>query len=134
MSSDWRRRVGGLAAGALGAFAAGVGAAPAAGEAGGRLFEAHCASCHALEAAAPAGAGPQLAALGGRALAGDPSFDYSPALRAARVRGERWDAAALDRFLADPEAAYPGTWMGANGLDEPAVRAAVVEFLLRVAR
>ena len=48
----------------------------------------------------------------GRPVAGDPAFDYSPALRAARDRGDLWTSDRLDLFLADPEAMYPGQWMG----------------------
>lgn len=102
----------------------------AAGAAEGRqVFEQHCAGCHAATAGAPAGAGPSLAGLAGRQLAGDPAFDYSPALLAARGSGQRWDAARLEHFLADPEAMYPGLWMGANGLRDAADRAAVAAFL-----
>jgi cytochrome c len=92
------------------------------------VFEARCASCHAsLEAGREGLPGPRLADLLGRGVAGDPAFDYSPALEAAR--GRAWDAATLDRFLADPEAMFPGLWMGENGVRDAADRAAVVRFL-----
>lgn len=106
-----------------------VAAAPAGAEEGRRVFEANCASCHAAEPGAPAGAGPNLAGLIGRAVAGDPGFDYSPALRAARDAGRVWDAAMLGEFLADPEEMFPGLWMGGNGLTRAAERDAVVAYL-----
>lgn len=96
------------------------------------VFEARCASCHATAAGAPAGPGPNLAGLLGRRIAGDPAFDYSPALQEAREAGGVWDAAALERFLADPEEALPGNWMGANGLRAEADRLAVVGYLRSV--
>jgi cytochrome c len=93
------------------------------------VFEARCASCHAIVAGAPAGAGPNLAGLIGRRVGGDPDFDYSPTLRVARADGQVWDVAMLQRFLADPEEMFPGLWMGANGLREETDRAAVTGYL-----
>ena len=40
--------------------------------------------------------GPQLAGVIGRPVAGDPAFDYSPVLRAARDKGEVWTKDKLD--------------------------------------
>jgi cytochrome c len=96
---------------------------------GAQVFAQHCASCHAAVPGAPPGAGPNLAGLIGRRIAGDPEFDYSPALLAAREAGQVWDAAMLQRFLADPEAMFPGLWMSANGLRDAGDRAAVAAFL-----
>jgi cytochrome c len=103
-------------------------AAPAQGGDGRAVFELRCAACHALTATAPPMAGPQLAGLAGRPVGGDAGFDYSPALRAAQGA---WDAARLERFLADPEEMFPGLWMGGNGIDEAAARRAVVDYLMR---
>ena len=105
---------------------------PAGGSAaadGRAVFGARCASCHAAEPGAPPGAGPNLAGVRGRRVAGDPAFGYSPVLEAGRREGRSWDAAALERFLEDPEDMFPGTWMGGNGLRAAADRAAVVEYL-----
>jgi cytochrome c len=93
------------------------------------VFEQHCASCHAVVAGAPAGPGPNLGGVIGRRVGGDPDFDYSPVLEAAGAAGEVWDAAMLDRFLADPEGMFPGLWMGANGLRTAADRAAVTDYM-----
>lgn len=103
-------------------------AVPAAADDGAAAFAARCASCHAVSASAPAGAGPHLAALAGRRIGGDPGFDYSLALRVAEGI---WTAERLDCFLADPEEMFPGLWMGGNGIDQAAARRAVVEFLMR---
>lgn len=104
-------------------------AAPAAAQEGQLLFEARCASCHAVAADAPPMAGPNLRGLFGRAVGGDPGFDYSPVLEAARRAGESWDTARLLRFLEDPEEMYPGLWMGGNGLRAEAERRAVAAWL-----
>ena len=101
---------------------------------GRQVFEARCAACHAAMPGAPAGAGPNLAGVIGRRIAGDAAFDYSPALLAAREAGQVWDAGLLQRFLADPEAMFPGLWMGANGLRDAADRAAVAAFLAGTTR
>lgn len=106
-----------------------VAATRAGAEEGRRIFEANCASCHAAAPGAPAGAGPNLVGLIGREVAGDPGFDYSPALRAARDAGRVWDAPMLGDFLADPEEMFPGLWMGGNGLARAAERDAVVAYL-----
>lgn len=104
-------------------------AAPAFAADGAALFETHCASCHAAVSGAPAGAGPNLAGLVGRAVAGDRDYDYSPALRAARDAGEVWDRASLERFLRDPEEMFPGIWMGGTSLRSDADRAAIAAYL-----
>ncbi len=104
-------------------------AAPVWAQDGGALFEARCASCHAVDAAAAEKPGPNLAGILGRPLASDPRFDYSPAMRRARAQAPAWDAERLARFLKDPEDMIPGLWMGGNGLREAAEREAVVAYL-----
>ncbi|MCC7346711.1 MAG: c-type cytochrome [Variibacter sp.] len=111
------------------ALAASGGVAAAAQERGAALF-APCRACHALDPAADPMAGPNLAGLAGRRIAGDPQFDYSPVLRQAGASGERWTAERLDAFLADPEAMFPGMWMTARGVREPDDRRALVRFLV----
>jgi cytochrome c len=59
----------------------------------------------------------------GRPVAGDPAFDYSPQLQAARANGERWTKERLDTFLSDPQAMYPGTWMGSPPIRDAKQRA-----------
>ena len=101
---------------------------------GQQVFETRCAGCHATAPGAPPGAGPNLAGVVGRRVAGDAAFDYSPALLAARDAGQAWDGPLLQRFLADPEDMFPGLWMGANGLRDAADRAAVAAFLAGATR
>ena len=85
-----------------------------------------CQACHALSLDAGQKPGPQLVRLIGRPVAGDPAFDYSPVLRAARERGEVWTKDRLDLFLSDPEALYAGTWMGSPPIRDAKQRADLV--------
>ncbi|MBD0274780.1 MAG: c-type cytochrome [Acetobacteraceae bacterium] len=105
-------------------------AAPGARAQDGRaVFEANCAACHAAAPGAPPMAGPNLHGVVGRRVGTAEGFDYSPVLQEAGRAGDAWDAARLERFLADPEEMYPGLWMGGNGLRVAADRRAVVAFL-----
>ena len=110
-------------------LAAALPAAAAEADDGRAVFEARCASCHAVAAGAPPGAGPNLAGVVGRRVGGDPKFDYSPVLEGARQEGRVWDEALLEQFLADPEEMFPGLWMGNNALRAAEDRAAVAAFL-----
>lgn len=91
----------------LAAAAAGPGCGKHASNAEGEaLFRARCAVCHGQSG--EGGQGPSLRGLAGRRAGGDPRFGYTPALRAAALT---WDESTLDRFLAAPQAAVPGTNM-----------------------
>ena len=103
-------------------------AAALAEEDGARAFTP-CRACHSLDPAERGLPGPNLAGLIGRAVAGDPEFDYSPVLRKARDEGLRWDAKRLDTFLADPAAMFPGLWMSIRGIEDAPERQALVKFL-----
>jgi glucose/arabinose dehydrogenase len=76
------------------------------------FFQQNCALCHAVSQGpgnvATAGLGPNLAGILGRPAGSSANFNYSKALGSARLV---WDSAALDRFLANPMAAVPGTTM-----------------------
>ena len=82
-----------------------------------------CKACHALSRDAGPKPGPQLVSVIGRPVAGDPAFDYSTALRAGRDKGDVWTRDRLDAFLSDPEALYPGGWMGSPPIRDAKVRA-----------
>lgn len=95
---------------------------------GAALFASRCSSCHSDRAGEAGMPGPNLHGLAGRRLGGDPAFDYSPAFASATGT---WDAARLDAYLADPEEAVPGSWMGiGNAVRDAGERAAVVRHLL----
>jgi cytochrome c len=101
----------------------------ASGNDSGRMLFEPCRACHALDPGAAAMAGPNLAGLLGRRVAGDPAFDYSPVLRQAGTEGQVWSEERLDRFLTDPEAMFPGMWMTARRMDDAGERQALVRFL-----
>ncbi len=74
-------------------------------------------------------AGPNLAGLIGRKVAGDPNFDYSPVLRSARDQGRVWTRELLEQFLADPEAMFAAMWMSAQGIRDAAGRSTLARFI-----
>ena len=85
-------------------------------------YEARCGGCHSVAADR---VGPRHAGVFGRRAGSVPGFDYSDALRRS---GLRWDAATLDRWLADPEALVPGQRMGYQ-LGDAQQRADIVAYL-----
>jgi cytochrome c len=103
-------------------------ASSASAQDGAALFEP-CRACHALDPAAKPMAGPNLAGLLGRKVAGDSQFDYSPVLQQARDEGRVWTADSLETFIADPEAVFPGTWMSRLPIPNAADRQALVRFI-----
>jgi cytochrome c len=65
------------------------------------LFEKRCSGCHALDRDKE---GPRLGNVYGRKAGSVASFQYSDALKSARIT---WDATQLDRWLTDPDAVIP---------------------------
>ena len=99
---------------AAGAFDGAAAQVPQAGDIGrGKLvFEQNCAVCHAA-VMGPGNTlitrqGPSLVGVLGRLAGTVPGFNYTHALSQS---GLSWDTATLDRFLANPAAAVPGTTM-----------------------
>jgi glucose/arabinose dehydrogenase len=76
------------------------------------FFQQSCALCHAASLGARntviVGQGPSLVGVLGRRAGSGPNFGYTKALSASRLI---WDSVTLDRFLANPMAAVPGTSM-----------------------
>lgn len=112
------------------ALLAQAGAPAAAPSEGTRLFR-RCVACHALSPGRNTPAGPNLHGVVGRRIAAQPGFRYSPALQAYGREHPRWTPELLDRFLADPEAAVPGTEMGFPGLSSLAERQTLIRWLAR---
>tara|TARA_R110002051_G_scaffold230678_2_gene292668 strand:- start:2526 stop:2921 length:396 start_codon:yes stop_codon:yes gene_type:complete len=96
---------------------------------GARAFQ-RCAACHSVRANAHDDIGPNLRDVFGRRVGAVSGYPYSDSLRAAGRRGMVWNATTLDRFLADPEAAIPGTAMPYQG-GSAAERAALIAWLRR---
>jgi cytochrome c len=91
--------------------------------AGGMAFQ-ECADCHSPSASN--GAGPGLLGVVGRRAGTLPGFAYSAAMTKS---GITWDAAALDKFLAAPKKALPGTSMDFPGVDDAKERADLIAYL-----
>ena len=92
---------------------------PAAGEA----VYSRCLGCHSLEYNRT---GPKHCGLLGRQAGSAPGYDYSDAMKRSKLV---WDAKTLDRFLADPPKAVPGTTMTYAGVPDPKERADLIAYL-----
>lgn len=100
-------------------------AEPAPAPSGRALFFKRCTGCHTYEQGAPHDIGPNLFGVYGRGIA---STDY-PYSKILAAHGGNWDDAALDAFLADPQAFAPGTGMKIKGVASAEDRLAIIEFL-----
>jgi len=89
---------------------------------GKQLFASRCGGCHSLDRDQE---GPRLGGVFGRAAGSLKSFEYSKALKNS---GIIWNAATLDRWLADP-----GTFVPANDMNfrvpDPVERQAIIAYL-----
>ncbi len=84
-----------------------------------------CRACHSAEKD-KAGMGPSLYGVVGRKAGSVPGFSYSKAMTTS---GITWDDAALDAFIAAPQARVPGTRMPYGGLKDAAKRQAIMAYL-----
>lgn len=87
-----------------------------------------CAECHAYEADIH-GAGPSLAGVVGRNVAGTAFADYSDALRS---QGGTWTPDQLAAYIADPGAVVEGTIMTGLGVGNPDLAAAMAAALDKI--
>lgn len=78
-------------------------------------------------------AGPNLYGIFGQKIGTVPNFAYGEALVARSKRGEIWDDAALDAFLADPDKFAPGTTMiiSSGNITDAERRRAIINILKR---
>ncbi|GGB41451.1 hypothetical protein GCM10011380_33640 [Sphingomonas metalli] len=86
---------------------------------------AACRACHTVNQGGRNGIGPNLYKVVGRPAASVAGFNYSPALKASKLR---WDDKTLDEYLAAPQKKVPGTRMPIATPD-PAKRAAIIAYL-----
>ncbi|AEE67295.1 cytochrome c [Bordetella pertussis] len=89
----------------------------------GEQVYARCLACHAL---AYDRVGPRHCGLLGRKAGSVPGFAYTQAMKDS---GLTWDAATLDRFLADPLKTVPGTAMTYAGVPDAGERADLIAYL-----
>lgn len=73
---------------------------------GAALYESRCTACHSLDMNR---IGPAHRGVVGRAAGTAAGFDYSPALKKAKIT---WTPANLDRWLSGPTDMIPGVRMG----------------------
>lgn len=107
------------------AFAvAGIGVAQAAPDAlhGAQVYT-RCLACHAL---AHDRVGPRHCGLLGRPAGSVPGFNYSQAMKDARIT---WDEKTLNLFLAQPLKTVPGSSMTYDGVPDPKDRADLIAYL-----
>ena len=107
------------------------GAEPGDAARGERAFQ-RCYACHSVDPhEATRLQGPSLYRIIDRPAASIAGFEYSDALRRKGAAGLVWDAATLERYLADPEAVVPGTNMRVPPLRNEAERADLLAYLAR---
>lgn len=92
----------------------------------GEAIYARCLACHAL---AFDRVGPRHCGLLGRRAGSVPGFAYSPAMKQSAIV---WDESSLDRFLAAPMKAVPGTTMTYDGIPDRQERADLIAHLRQV--
>lgn len=99
-----------------------AGGPPGDAKAGEEIY-GRCAACHAIDRDR---AGPRHCAIVGRRAASVKGYEYSEALRRS---GIVWTEETLDRFLAAPLQAVPGTSMGYAGIESASERADLIAYL-----
>ena len=92
------------------------------------IYNRDCALCHDNSEHMLNDNGPALFGVVGRQVASVDGYDYSPALRAANAKHDRWTYGRLDKFLTNPTLMYPGTSMPMN-FDDPRMRKAILTYL-----
>jgi len=113
-----------LAGAALALAAGATAAANRAGDAqAGAAIYARCLACHAL---AYDRTGPRHCGLFGRRAGSVKGFAYSDAMKRSNIV---WNERTLDRFLANPLNAVPGTAMGYAGIPDKKERADLIAYL-----
>jgi cytochrome c len=95
-------------------------------ENGKTTFSAMCGVCHSVQKTGGPTQGPNLIGLVGRKAGSQPDFtQYSSALKAS---GLTWSTRELNRFLVNPGAKVPGTFMPMQIPDDK-TRADVIAYL-----
>ncbi|PZQ63163.1 MAG: cytochrome C [Sphingomonas taxi] len=99
--------------------------APAPAQQSGAQAFAACRACHTLNKGGRNGIGPNLNGMFTRPSGSLPGFNYSPAMKAAKLK---WDDKTLNDYLAAPMKKVPGSRMPISTPDA-AKRAAIIAYL-----
>jgi cytochrome c len=91
-----------------------------------KLAVDHCSQCHTFDKGEPHGQGPNLWGLLGKPAGSATGYPYSAGFLSA-LKGKVWDAALLDRWLADTTAVAPDSQM-IYFQDDAGTRAALIKF------
>src|SRR3546814_8399669 len=90
-----------------------------------------CGVCHKIVKDAPKALGPNLWGVGGRTSGTLAGFNYSPAMKNARLQ---WNRPSLIAFISNPKAKIPGNRMAYAGQKNPAAATAIADYLLSLKR
>lgn len=101
-------------------------AAPANEAVRGKMLFLKCSACHSISAQAPVKIGPHLQGIVGRKAVAVAKFNYSPAMKKAKVT---WNEATLDKWLQRPSSVVPGTSMVFAGMPKSEDRRALIAYL-----
>ena len=93
--------------------------------AGEKIFKSQCGICHSIQTGRNM-VGPSLASVVGRKAGSVANYHYSSATAAS---GLTWDAATLDRYLADPRGVIPGNKMSISGVKNAQQRQDLIAYL-----
>lgn len=93
-------------------------------EKGKAVFE-QCAACHSLDGTGDYD-GPTLKGVIGRRAGSLEDYRYSAAMKRSDVV---WDAATIDKYVADPQAFIPGNRMAFAGISDKTQREDLIAFL-----
>ena len=88
------------------------------------VFE-QCAACHSLDGTGDYD-GPSLKGIIGRTAGSLEDYRYSAAMKRSDVT---WDAATLDKYVADPQAFIPGNRMAFAGIGDQAQRDDLIAYI-----
>jgi cytochrome c len=91
----------------------------------GKALYQECVACHSTEPGASM-MGPSLAGVYGRKAGTSEGFRFSNAMKKS---GFVWDSTSLDTYLADPQAAIPGSRMPYSGMSGVEDRKNLIAYL-----
>lgn len=100
---------------------------PVADLAAGEKIHQKCLQCHDFAKGGPNKIGPNLYGVVGNKHAHEPSFAYSPAIKA--LADKTWGYDELNEFVKNPKVAVPGTKMSFPGLPKTQDRVNMIAYL-----